>query len=65
MPEMLYVFRVYRIKSGPAKLMATIRAPDAKTAVKVTAVKLRVRPESVKRLAAFRVYPEIEQRPGS
>jgi hypothetical protein len=48
------VWRIFRIKTGPAKLVATVRAPDAKTAVKMAAVKLRLTdPEKVKRLAAF------------
>jgi hypothetical protein len=38
--------------------VATVRAPDAKSAVMVAAVKLRLRrPEDVKRLAAFRLDP--------
>jgi hypothetical protein len=37
MPETLYVWRVYRIKSGPAELVATVRAPATKIAVKVAA----------------------------
>jgi hypothetical protein len=67
MPETLYTWRIFRTKTGPAKLVATVRAPDAKTAVKVAAVKLRLKdPEKeVKRLAAFRLYPETEHRPGS
>jgi hypothetical protein len=56
MPEMLYVWRIFRIKTGPAELVATVRAPNAKIAVMVAAAKLRLRrPEDVKRLAAFRL----------
>jgi hypothetical protein len=43
MPETLYTWRIFRIKTGPAKLVATVKAPDAKTAVMVAAVKLRLR----------------------
>jgi hypothetical protein len=58
MLETLYVWRIYRVKTGPAKLVATVRAPDAKAAVMVAAVKLRLRrPEDVKRLVAFRLDP--------
>jgi hypothetical protein len=58
MPETLYVWRIYHVKTGPAKLVATVRAPDAKAAVMVAAVKLRLRhPESAKRLVAFRRDP--------
>jgi 1,2-phenylacetyl-CoA epoxidase PaaB subunit len=61
MPETLYVWRVFRTRTGPAKLVATVRAPDAKSAVMVAAAKLRLRrPEGVKRLVAFRLEPEIE-----
>jgi hypothetical protein len=65
MPETLYVWRVFRIKTGPAKLMATVRAPDAKSAVMVAAVKLRLKPQHTKRLVAFRLYSATEQPPGS
>jgi hypothetical protein len=37
MPEMLYVWRVFRVKTGPATLVATVRAPNARTAVMVAA----------------------------
>jgi hypothetical protein len=63
MPEMLYVWRIFRIKTGPANLVATVRAPDGKIAVMVAAVKLRLTdPEKVKRLAAFRLHGPHEQR---
>jgi hypothetical protein len=66
MPETLYTWRIFRIKTGPAKLVATVKAPDAKTAVRVAAVKLRLRdPENVRRLPAFRIYPAVEHPPGS
>jgi hypothetical protein len=66
MPETLYMWRIFRIKTGPAELVATVKAPDAKTAVRVAAVKLRLRDrENVRRLAAFRLYPAVEHPPGS
>jgi hypothetical protein len=65
MPETLYVWRIFRIKSGPAKLVATVRASNAEIAVKLAAAKLRLRrPEDAKRLVAFRLYPATEQRHG-
>jgi hypothetical protein len=45
------VRRIFRIKTGPAKLVATVRAPTPEIAVMVAAVKLRL----MKRLAAFRL----------
>jgi hypothetical protein len=56
MPETLYTWRIFRVKTGPATLVATVRAPNAKIAVMVAAVKLRLTdPKRVKRLAAFRL----------
>jgi hypothetical protein len=56
MPETLYMWRIFRIKTGPAELVATVRAPTPEIAVMVAAVKLRLKdPEKVKRLAAFRL----------
>jgi hypothetical protein len=62
MPETLYVWRVFRIRTGPAKLVATVRASNAEIAVKLAAAKLRLRrpEEEVKRLAAFRLYPATD-----
>ena len=52
----MYMWRIFRIKTGPAALVATVRAPTPEIAVMVAAVKLRLRdPERVKRLAAFRL----------
>jgi hypothetical protein len=56
MPDTLHTWRVFRIKTGPAALVATVRAPTPEIAVMVAAVKLRLKdPEKVKRLAAFRL----------
>ena len=56
MPATLYTWRIFRVKTGPATLVATVRAPNAKIAVMVAAVRLRLKdPEKVKRLAAFRL----------
>jgi hypothetical protein len=58
MPGTLYTWRIFRMKTGPAKLVATVKATTPEIAIMVAAVKLRLRrPEDVKRLAAFRLDP--------
>src|SRR4029077_12724438 len=64
MPETLYTWRIFRIKTGPAKLVATVKAPDAKTAVRWASVKLRLSDrQNVRRMAAFRLYPAFAAAP--
>jgi hypothetical protein len=33
----MYVWRIFRIRTGPAEVVATVRAPSAKSALRVAA----------------------------